>query len=123
MQEQAKTVHDEWFDPLNNGFGWFVRYVYSDYWCDVNAYEVVALDVDEATGDDVKLFQRKGATYSPDPVATIEEAATYLGGYVNDGCTELDIGKPHMCDLEGVQAHCQLIEHVYRKAIELMGAQ
>lgn len=120
--DDAKILHREYFDPKSNGFGWIVHYEFSDYWCDVKAYEIVMLDSERRGAQ--KYFQRKDAVTSPDPVETTEEAEVYLEGYVkSDGCNELDAGRPHMCSLEDIKAHCSLIEHVYSKAIELMGGE
>jgi hypothetical protein len=117
---EQKQFAEERFDPQSNGFGWFVHYRFSEYWCDVKAYEVVLIETDGLHGK--PLLQRKDAMMSPEPVETFDEAEVYLDGYVKrDGCNEIGTLKPHLCDLEGIQAHCKLIEHVYRKSIELMG--
>lgn len=67
-----------------------------DYWADVTVYE--------HSGDEADADRR------------------YLYGFIKaDGCTELDMGRPHWCGPHFYKLHCQLLSYIYRRAFELMG--
>lgn len=97
--------------------GFCIKWEIQPHWVDVTAFEVVAQD--GATGDD--FYQRKDSHFSPDCVSHIDEAEAYLEGYVKwDGCTELDMGRPHWCGVEEYRRHCELLQYIYIRSQQLM---
>jgi hypothetical protein len=123
MSEPKKEL---WEDALGD-FGFRIRYLYQDHWCDVEAWEIVAIGASDAD----PLFQRKQSCVRPDPVETTQEAERYLMGFIKwDGCSEFKFapdkdmefshGHFHWCGPDHYRKHFALLEHLYRRAQSLM---
>lgn len=96
-------------------FGFRLDWVISEGWADVVAYEMTGSE------DGKPLFDRKNADHSGDFVDSIENAKPYLTGFVKfDGCSEFEISRVHWCGPVFYQKHFQLLEHIYKRAFELM---
>lgn len=112
-EEKRITVEDVLGD-----FGFRLRWSVSDYWADVEAFEIQGLD------DDGPAFLTAGWQNSGDLATDTDAAEKYLHGFVKwDGCTELDMGRPHWCGPEGYAKHCALLKYIYHRAFELMGRE
>lgn len=99
-------------------FGFRVRWSVSNTWADVAVFDITGRDANS----NVALFNRRDWVALPDPVESIEEAESYLEGFVKwDGCTELNQGQPHWCGPEDYKKHIALLRYIYRRAFELMG--
>jgi len=82
------TVEDVFGDD-----GFRVRWSVKDHWADVEVYKIAAYDTRDIL---IPCFRKKGWKCSNELVLAIGEAEEYLTGFVKwDGCTELDMGKPH----------------------------
>ena len=82
MQEKRTTV-----ETIFDEFGFTVKWVVEDHWADIEVYEITAID------DDGNLYPKKDYTSSEQLVRNIEDAETYLEGFIKwDGCSELDQG-------------------------------
>jgi hypothetical protein len=115
MSDKRTTTEDVLGD-----FGFRMVWSVSDLWADVTAYEITGRGMEE----NAPLFERKGATCGPDHVESHEDAEEYLDGYVKwDGCTELDMGRPHWCGPYGYKKHCALLRYIYERAFQLMGRE
>jgi hypothetical protein len=116
MTTEQKVIKIE--DILGE-FGFTIRWEILPHWVDVVAFEKVATEL----GDTPRtLYERKGAKSSEDHVYDIDGAEWYLSGYVKwDGCTELDMGSPHWCGLDGHKKHCDLLQYIYTRSQQLMG--
>lgn len=114
MANRRETVED-----ILGDFGFRLEWSVEDHWAAVKVFAIEARGGD----DGVPLFARdQSSTF--DPIETTEGAEEYLTGYVKwDGCTELDMGRPHWCGPDGYRKHCDLLKHIYIRAFELMGRE
>lgn len=113
MDEKTIKVED-----ILGESGFTLRWAILPHWVDVVAFEKIGT---ECSDPPKTLYQRKGATISPDTVYHIDEAEPYLEGYVKwDGCTELNQGQPHWCGLSGYKKHCDLLQYIYIRSQQLM---
>ncbi len=121
MSENQKVELIEDLLDTDDDFGFRVRWRYSDYWADVEVFEYIAQDINNDGSRGPKSFNRKNFVSSPDPVYSIDEAESYLEGYIKwDGCSELDIGCPHLCGPRAYRKHFAILEAIYKRAQELM---
>lgn len=101
-------------------FGFTIRWAYSSHWTDVAVFEKVGTEMSEPPR---ALYHRKDWSDSSDTVYHIDEAEPYLEGFVKwDGCTELDMGRPHWCGLECYRKHCDLLQYIYIRSQQIMSA-
>ena len=99
-------------------FGFTLRWKADDYRAE---FEVFAITGEAGQEVPIPTYDRRGAMSTPDPVESIEQAEIYLEGHVKwDGCSEIDMGQEHWCGPLEWKAHCALLEHVYKRAFELM---
>jgi hypothetical protein len=112
--DSEKRRTQEWFG------GFFVRWDVEDHWADVTAWESAG-----RYEDGTHVFALKDWRALPaDVTRNVDEAEVYLDGFIKwDGCTELDMGKPHWCGPDGYIAHIELLRYLYRRAYELMGRE
>jgi hypothetical protein len=96
-------------------FGFRLTWSALPHWAGVTAHEIVAREAD--TG--APCFGQCNSIST-----TVEGVEPYLNGSVKwDGCTELDMGCPHWCGPDGYAKHILLLQHIYRRAFELMGRE
>jgi len=116
LADEKKTATVDIFGE----FGFRVVWSYLPHWADVKVYKIVSRGVDI---NNTPMFQRKDSPCSPDPVLTVEEAEVYLEGYLKwDGCSDLDQGKHHYCDEQGLIRHAMLLNYLWQRAHQLMEA-
>lgn len=117
MTQEKRTTTEDIFGE----FGFRVRWAVSDYWANVEVYEIIAIECDTER----VLFAREDARCLPtDSTDNIDGAEKYLEGFVKwDGCTELYQGQPHWCGPDGYKKHIALLEYIYKRAFELMGRE
>lgn len=112
--EKRFTIED-----IMGEFGFRLVWAVADHWVDVVAYEITYRDESGKP-----MFNRADWQSLPDPVASHEQAETYLTGFVKwDGCSELNQGQPHWCGASGFKKHCALLRHIYERAFQLMGRE
>lgn len=89
-----------------NPFGFMIKWSYLSHWCNVEVFK------DDQNRDN-------------ELTTNINEAQVYLEGYIKwDGCSELRMPQtPHWCGPVYYKAHITLLEHLYKKAMELTGNQ
>ena len=115
MSEEPRITTED----ILGEFGFRLVWSVLDHWADVKAYKVEATDENHAP-----LFWRKGSSTNNGPTPNVDEAESYLEGYVKwDGCTELDQGCPHWCGPDGFKKHFALLRHIYESAFVLMGGE
>jgi len=120
MNEPQKTELIEDMLVTEHDFGFRVRWRYSEYWADVEAFEYIGCEVNPDGSNGAKFFNRKDH-FGPEPVPSIDEAEPYLAGFIKwDGCSEFDFGHPHWCGPDDYRKHFRLLETLYRRAQELM---
>lgn len=113
-----KRVTAEDVDVLGDGLGFRLAWTVHDYSAQVTAYEIVARAADGGAPE----FHVGGSMDMSDWTQDLDAAEPYLEGYVKwDGCTELNQGQPHWCGPAGYAKHILLLQHIYRRAFELMG--
>lgn len=122
-QSDLAPVHVEFaLAEYLGGLGFCLRWTLrGDTWADVEAFEIVGRYTDSGA----TIYNRKGYTFSPDPVDTIDEAATYLTGFVKwDGCSEFAFAdenhNTHLCGARDYARLCALLRHIWTRAFELM---
>ena len=100
-------------------FGFRLVWWVQDHWADVAAYAVGCTDTDGRNPE----FPKANADVI-EFTSNVNQAEAYLTGFVKwDGCTELDMGCPHWCGPADYRKHCALLEHIYKRAFELMGRE
>lgn len=106
-------------EEILGDFGFRVLWGVSDTWANVAAFVIEQYEDSDAGWE---------AEFTPDDDSVrgltphVYEAEPYLQGYVKwDGCAELDQGGPHWCGAKHFKRHMKLLEHVYKRAMELMG--
>lgn len=78
----------------------------SVYWVDFELFEVTEL----AESGSME-YERRGATHSPDPVASLSEAQAAAYGSVKfDGCTQFEVNSVHVDNRERLIALLNAIE-------------
>lgn len=96
-------------------FGFRLLWEVEDHWADVKAYKIAGRSI-----SDELLFGEFGEVSN----AITENTEPYLEGYIKwDGCTELAQGQPHWCGPHGFGYHILLLEHIYKRAHELMNRE
>ncbi len=110
----------ERYDPEGIGFGYLIVWRCLEHWADFRVYEVIFKE-GEYPGEPL-TFNRRDAICSPDPVTNLEDAEITMEGHIKwDGCSEIDMGRPHWCGPRYFRQHFQLLEHLYREAGYRMG--
>lgn len=114
---EAKRVTVEQFGE--RGFGFLIEWDVLDNWADVKVWAQSGVTVPDDGSEGVVLYSSDGCGAD---LESTEGAEVYLEGYIKwDGCTELDMGRPHWCGPLDWQKHIALLEHIWRTAFELMG--
>lgn len=93
------------------------------YWVDFQIFEIVGCDHEPYQAPGRKFFNRKGATSSPDPVYTYEEAQPIVDGFVKwDGCTQFEFPDGvHVDCKRHLEALFSAVGEARKAAAELMG--
>lgn len=102
-------------------FGFRLLWSVEDHWADVKAYKIVA--VSDKPGFEYYVNGTREICFNPE-VFGYENLETYLEGYIKwDGCCELNQGQPHWCGPHDFGYHILLLEHIYKRAHELMNRE
>lgn len=91
---------------------------FPDGWADFLIYPIVG----ECDGK--LLFQRRGATISPDPVELPEQGEIIVEGFVKwDGCCEFEMtDSEHVCGPEDMADFAKALLEIHKLAAEVLEA-
>lgn len=99
LHTDAYTIRLRWDDPKPGDHR-------PAYWINFELFSLLG-------PDEPRIYNKRGSTYSPNPVESIDEAEIEVDGFVKwDGCTEYGFpgGRPHFCSWRGIQAQHTAIE-------------
>jgi len=116
FEQAPRQVVEDW--TPGSQFGFRIRWGAYDHMVYVEVYKVISVD----ENDDDKRFRHKDwRGGGPHETADIAEAESYLDGSIKwDGCSDLDFGYHHWCGPHDFRRHFALLEHLYKRAYEVM---
>lgn len=119
MTGQNDVVATVLIEDILGEFGFRIRWSYSTHTATAEVYEIVGRGVIQND----PLFHKKDSPTHPDNVMSIDDAEVYMNAFFKwDGCSDIDHGYHHQCDLEGIRKHAKLLGLLWAKAHQLIEA-
>ncbi len=111
MNSEKITLEEDAFGE-KLGLGYRVRYRFQQYWCDVEVFAYAGAGEFAILNEFDSIC---GLT------ASLDNVKPEFTGYIKwDGCSEFDFGRPHWCGPPSYKKHFAILEHVYKRAQQLM---